>query len=601
MTNPVTSLQLSVLRGLYKRGELTPRELMASLRQRAEGFTDKNIWIHLLSEAEQETYLVALEGKSPDDLPLYGIPFAIKDNIDLAGIPSTAACPDYVYVPEQHAFVVGKLIEAGAIPVGKTNLDQFATGLVGTRSPEPWGPCKNAFNDDYISGGSSSGSAVATALGLVSFALGTDTAGSGRVPASFNNLVGLKPTRGVLSASGMIPACRTLDTISIFTLTAEDAATVLDLAAGEDGDAYGRPLIDSIYPGLSDKPGFTVAVPFASQLEFFGDSDAQGLFASAVETLKAAGAEIVEKDFSHFFDAAKLLYQGPWVAERYAALQEFIESKPDSFHPVIREIIQPADKLTAVDAFKSEYQMQAYRKQTDAFFAEVDFALTPTAGTIYPMAEVLANPIQLNSNLGYYTNFMNLLDLAALAVPAGFNAKGLPWGVTVYGPAGCDRALLKLAQHYLKLIDGPLGATGIARSEDAPLPSGSADWIPVTVCGAHLSGFPLNHQLTSRGAKLIASTTSAPNYKFYALAGGPPYRPGMVGVEEGGAAIEVEVWAVPAAEFGSFVAGIPAPLGIGKVELADGSWCPGFICEPCGIEGATDITELGSWRNYKPQ
>jgi allophanate hydrolase len=600
MIDPGVSLQIPVLGRLYVSGELTPRRLMASIRRQAKTLSHKNIWIHLLTETEQEPYLAALESLSPEDLPLYGIPFAIKDNIDLAGIPSTAACPDYAYMPEQHAFVVGKLIEAGAIPVGKTNLDQFATGLVGTRSPEPWGPCKNAFNDDYISGGSSSGSAVATALGLVSFALGTDTAGSGRVPASFNNLVGLKPTRGVLSSTGMIPACRTLDTISIFALTAEDAAAVFDLAAGEDGDCYGRPLVDSSYPAIADKPGFTIAVPLASQLEFFGDADAQFLFNGAVDRLKAVGAEIVETDFSHFFSAAKLLYQGPWVAERYAAVQEFIQSKPDSFHPVIRQIIQPADKLTAVDAFTSEYQMQAYRKQTEDFFTAVDFALTPTAGTIYPMAEVLANPIQLNSNLGHYTNFMNLLDLAALAIPAGFNSKNLPWGVTVYGPAGCDRALLKLAQHYLNSADWALGATGITRPAETPLPAVSKDWIPVTVCGAHLSGFPLNHQLTSRGAKLIATTTSAPNYKFYALAGGPPYRPGMVRVEDGGSAIEVEVWAVPANEFGSFVAGIPAPLGIGKVELADGSWQPGFICEPCGVAGAKDITAMGSWRNFKP-
>lgn len=600
MSSPKGSLQLSVLRRRYQGGEASPRDVMAGIRRKAAAYSEKNIWIHLLTEEEQEPYLAALENKSLEECPLYGIPFAIKDNIDLANIATTAACPDFSYVPPKHAFVVEQLIAAGAIPVGKTNLDQFATGLVGTRSPEPWGPCKNAFNDEYISGGSSSGSAVATALGMASFALGTDTAGSGRVPASFNNLVGLKPTRGVLSASGMVPACRTLDTISIFALNAEDANAVLKVAAKQDDDCYSRPLVDSAWPGVADLPGLRAAVPASEQLEFFGDDSAQELFYKFVEDIKALGIDMVEKDFSHFFDAARLLYQGPWVAERYAAVQSLIESSPDSFHPVIREIIGPADQLKATDAFKSEYQMQAYRHRTQAFFEDVDFALTPTAGTIYRMQEVLDNPIQLNSNLGYYTNFMNLLDLAALAIPAGFSDKNMPWGVTVFGPAGCDRALLRLAQRYLDAADLPLGATGIRRPPEAPLAADSTDWVAVTVCGAHLSGFPLNHQLTSRGARLIEATTSAPKYKFYALAGGPPFRPGMVRVEEGGAAIEVEVWAVPAAEFGSFVAGIPAPLGIGKVELANGSWAPGFICEPCGVEGAKEITELGSWRNFNP-
>lgn len=600
MSSSEDSLQIPVLHRLYQAGEVSPREVMASIRRKAVAYGEKNIWIHLLSEEEQEAYLSAIDGKSLDEYPLYGIPFAIKDNIDLANIPTTAACPDFSYVPTKHAFVVEQLIAAGAIPVGKTNLDQFATGLVGTRSPEPWGPCKNAFNDDYISGGSSSGSAVATALGMVSFALGTDTAGSGRVPASFNNLVGLKPTRGVLSSTGMVPACRTLDTISIFALTAEDATSVLNIAAKQDEDSYGRPLLDSIWPGLADQAGLKLAIPPASQLEFFGDADAQALFNKSVEDLQALGAEIIEKDFSHLFSAARLLYQGPWVAERYAAVQGLIENQPESFHPVIREIIEPADKLKAVDAFKAEYQMQAYRYQTQAFFEDVDFALTPTAGTIYKLQEVLDNPIELNSNLGYYTNFMNLLDLAALAIPSGFTSKNMPWGVTLFGPAGCDRALLRLAQRYLDGTELPLGATGIRRPPETPLPADSKDWISVTVCGAHLSGFPLNHQLTSRGAKLRQATTSAPKYRFYALAGGPPYRPGMVRVEEGGAAIDVEVWAVPAAEFGSFVAGIPAPLGIGKVELVDGSWVPGFICEPCGLTGAKDITALGSWRKFEP-
>ncbi len=593
------ALTLPNLLDHYRRGDFSPAQLMAALRAKASQYKDRNIWIHLLSAEEQRSYLDALAEKSPGDLPLYGVPFAIKDNIDLAGIPTTAACPQFSYVPEESAFVVDLLIRAGAIPVGKANLDQFATGLNGTRSPEPWGPCRNAFNREYIAGGSSSGSAVAVALGLASFALGTDTAGSGRVPASFNNLVGLKPSLGALSSRGMVPACRTLDTMSIFALTAGDAEAVLDVAAVYDkAEPYARPLADSLWPELAAKAAFTLAVPFRNQLEFFGDDDAAALFDEAVERMKAIGATIVERDFSPFFAAAKLLYQGPWVAERLVAIEHMLTEKPQALHPAIRAIIEPAATISAADAFKAEYRMAAYRRFADEFFAAVDFALTPTAGTIYRVAELLADPIQLNTNLGHYTNFMNLLDCAGVALPVGFLGNGLPWGVTAFAPAGGDRALLRLAGHYLSDNALPLGATGLERRAEALAPAPSPDWIPVVVCGAHLSGFPLNHQLTSRRARLMQATTSAPSYKLYALAGGPPFRPGMVRVAEGGAAIEVEVWGVPAAEFGSFVAGIPAPLGIGKVELADGRWLPGFICEPCGVEGARDITDLGSWRRY---
>ncbi|KJS08814.1 MAG: allophanate hydrolase [Gammaproteobacteria bacterium BRH_c0] len=591
------SLTIASLHQHYRSGDFTPAELAAALRNKAADYSDRNIWIHLLSAEEQAPWLAALVGKSPDDLPLFGIPFVIKDNIDLAGIPTTAACVEFSHIPENSAFVVELLIKAGAIPVGKANLDQFATGLNGTRSPEPWGPCRNGFNSDYISGGSSSGSAVSVALGLASFSLGTDTAGSGRVPASFNNLVGLKPSLGALSSTGMIPACRTLDTISIFALTASDAEAVLDVAAVYDrSDGYARSLTDTRWPQLAATGSFSVAIPPQSQLEFFGNDDAAALFNEAVQRMKSIGATVVEKDFSGFFAAASLLYHGPWVAERFVAIEQLVSEKPQALHPAIRAIVEPAGNISAVDTFKAEYQMAQYRRFADEFFADVDFALTPTAGTIYTVEELLNDPIQLNTNLGYYTNFMNLLNCAAVALPVGFLGNGLPWGVTAFTPAGGDRALLRLAVQYLSDNALPLGATGLERSEETFSQAPSPDWIDVVVCGAHLSGYPLNHQLTSRGARLKAATRSSPHYKFYALAGGPPFRPGMVRVEEGGAAIEVEVWAVPADKFGSFVAGIPAPLGIGKVELADGSWVPGFICEPCGIEGARDITELGSWR-----
>lgn len=595
------SLTIPALHQHYARGDFTPAQLIAALREKASQYVDHKIWIHALTDDELAPFLEALEDKDAATLPLYGVPFAIKDNIDLAAIATTAACPAFAYTPDDDAFVVAQLIDAGAVPLGKTNLDQLATGLVGTRSPEPWGPCRNSFNPDYISGGSSSGSAVAVALGLVSFSLGTDTAGSGRVPASFNNLVGLKPTRGVLSASGMVPACRSLDTISIFALTADDASAVFEQCAVFDpADDYACALSDSVWPGIAATGSFRVVVPPREQLEFFGNESAAALFEGAKERLESVGAVIVERDFSGFFAAARLLYEGPWVAERYAAAERLVSTQPEALHPVIRAIVEPAAGLGAVDAFKSEYRMQAYRRWAADFFTDVDFALTPTAGTIYTIDEVLADPIKLNSNLGYYTNFMNLLDLAAIAVPAGFLANQLPWGVTVFAPAGSDRALLSLAQQYLYSAPWPLGASAQPRSIEKPLPIASKDWINVVVCGAHLSGYPLNHQLISRGAILVGATTTAPCYRFYALAGGPPKRPGLVRAEQGGSAIEVEVWAVPAAEFGSFVAGIPAPLGIGKVELADGSWQPGFICEPAGIEGAEEITGLGSWRVFAP-
>ena len=593
------ALTIANLRDLYQRKETTPGQVMAAIRQRCADYTDRNIWIHLLSAAEQQPYLNALADKAPGDLPLYGVPFAIKDNIDLAAIPTTAACPDFHHLPDDHAFVVAQLIAAGAIPVGKTNLDQFATGLNGTRSPQPWGPCRNSFDRDYISGGSSAGSAVSVALGLASFSLGTDTAGSGRVPASFNNLVGLKPSLGALSSTGMLPACRTLDTISIFALTASDTEAVLDVAARYDNsDAYARPLRDALWPGLAESGAFTVAVPPANQLQFFGDSDAAALFEEAVDRLHAIGATIVVKDFSPLFAAATLLYHGPWVAERYVAIEELVATRPESLHPVIRAIVEPAVDISAVDAFKAEYRMADYRRFAEVFFADVDFALTPTAGTVYTVDEMLNDPVQLNTNLGFYTNFMNLLDCAAVALPVGFLGNGLAWGVTAFAPAGGDRALLRLTARYLNDNPLSLGATGLQRPPENLAFPPSADWIPVVVCGAHLQGYPLNHQLTGRRARLVETTTSSANYRFYALAGGPPHRPGMVRVEEEGAAIEVEVWVVPAAEFGSFVAGIPAPLGVGKVELADGRWLPGFICEPSGIKGAKDITALGSWRKF---
>lgn len=442
----IENLEISVLRTQYLSGALTPTQLVERLDARIGHDEPHNIWIRRLTRDEMLVYVRALEGKNPADLPLYGIPFAIKDNIDLAGIPTTAACPDFAYVPEKSATVVQRLIDAGAIPVGKTNLDQFATGLVGARSP--YGPGRNAFDPDYISGGSSSGSAVSVALNLASFSLGTDTAGSGRVPAAFNNLVGLKPSCGVLSTSGVVPACRTLDCVSIFAKTPADAETVFAVAQGFDAaDAYSR-AVESPAPALP--ANFRFGVPRPEQLAFFGNPDTPGLFDAAVEQLQALGGEKVEIDFQPFLDTARLLYEGPWVAERYTAIRDFIERQPESLFPVTRKIIAGATKFSAADTFAALYKLKAMQRLTAPVWNEIDVLLTPTAGTIYTVAEVEADPVKTNSNLGYYTNFMNLLDLCAVAVPAGFQKNGLPFGITLAAPAFSDAMLLQLAGRWAK-------------------------------------------------------------------------------------------------------------------------------------------------------
>lgn len=598
------SFDLASLRAAYAAG--TPvRALIAEAVQRCAA-DEHHAFIHRLSEAELEPYLARLEGLDPASLPLYGVPFAVKDNIDLAHIPTTAGCPEYAYTPGESAFLVQQLVAAGAVPLGKANLDQFATGLNGTRSP--YGACRNAFNPDFVSGGSSSGSAVSVAKGWVSFSLGTDTAGSGRVPASFNNLVGLKPTLGLLSATGVVPACRSVDTVSVFALTAADAQAVLAVAAVPDAaDAFSR----AAQPfGVDFSAGpFRFGVPRAQDLAFFGNEAAASLFATSVERLQVLGGTAVEVDLTPFLEAARLLYEGPWVAERYVAIKDFIEARPEAVFPPVRSIIEGGKGKTAADAFAASYRLKALKRVCDAVWARIDCLLTPTAGTIYRIADMQADPIRLNSNLGYYTNFMNLLDYSAVAVPAGLqacgDAAGLPWGVTLAAPAFKDIPLLRLADRFHRAQALPLGATGqplLRTPAIGDLPQGAlaAGTVLVAVCGAHLSGLPLNGQLTQRGARLLGAVKSAPEYKFYALAGGPVQRPGMVRVKdgEGGAAIDMEIWELPAEHFGSFVNGIPAPLGIGKVKLADGSWVSGFVCEAIGVEGGAEITALGSWRAW---
>lgn len=593
-------MTLSGLRNHYQRDDFSPEQLVQSIHKTCGEQQENPVWIRLLSLEEVGPYLGQLLQNDPSTLPLYGVPFAIKDNIDLAGIPTTAACPDFAYVPKQSAFVMQQLIDAGAIPIGKTNMDQFATGLVGTRSP--YGACHNALNSDYVSGGSSSGSAVAVANHWVSFSLGTDTAGSGRVPAAFNNIVGLKPSRGLLSARGVVPACRSLDCVSIFALSVADANAVFDVAAQFDsGDSYARKNCygnGRRYFAPPQQPP-VIGIPRPQQQSFFGNDEASKLFDAAVTAAKESGATIVPINFEPFIEAAKLLYEGPWVAERYLATKAVFETSPQSLLPVIATIIGHGNSASATDAFAAQYRLQVFKQQADAELDKVDAIMTPTAGTTYKIHEVERDPIQLNSNLGYYTNFMNLLDCTSVAVPTGFYANGVGFGTTFFHRAFKDKQLLSIAalvEQYLQLPQG----VRQTRSNIAETTCGLAarSFVDVVVCGAHLEGLPLNWQLTERGATLVEKTQSSLHYKLYALPDGPPFRPAMVRTTEGGAAIEVEVWRVPVENFGSFVADIPAPLGIGKVELADGRWESGFICEALGIDGAIDVTEFGGWRNY---
>lgn len=555
--------------------------LIAETLDRIDARGKDSVWISRLCR-EHVLALSDTATRQPEPASLRGLTFAIKDNIDLAGVPTTAACPDFEYTPSASASVVQRLLDAGAIPLGKTNLDQFATGLVGVRSP--YGIPVNPYGPAYIPGGSSSGSAVAVATGLCDFALGTDTAGSGRVPAAFNNLVGLKPTRGLLSTRGVVPACRTLDCVSILTRNIADAAEVLSVAAAYDSeDPYSRPaappVIDESWPPR-------IGVPRADQLEFFGNKAAAELFATAISRWRTLGAKIVEVDFAPFLAAARLLYEGPWVAERYAAIRPFIESKPDSLHPITRKIIEGARTLTSISAFEAAYKLAALRRQTESVWAEIDVLLTPTAGTIYTLAEVEADPIWLNSNLGYYTNYLNLLDLCAVAVPAGFLPNKMPWGVTLVAPAFCDDRVLRLGAKFLG-VPAPIRA----------LPAAGRT-VKLAVCGAHLSGLPLNWQLTQLGATLNRTARTASNYRLFALPGTTPPKPGLVRVSDGGAPIEVEVWNIPIAGYGHFVSNIPAPLGIGTITLEDGSSLQSFLCEAIAVQGARDVTSFGSWRGF---
>ena len=601
MTRPL-SLDLQRLAEAYSDGRLVPSQLVEVLLARLQKAGDDAVWIRrtgadrLRARGRQ---LDRLLGRSRDEalaLPLFGVPFAVKDNIDVAGLPVTAGCPGFAYEPEVSAPVVERLLAAGAILVGKTNLDQFATGLVGTRSP--YGIARNAFDRHYVPGGSSSGSAVAVASGLVSFALGTDTAGSGRVPAAFGNIVGLKPTRGLVSTRGTVPACRSLDCVSVFALTCADATEVLSVIEGYDAeDPYSRPQP----PASPSRRGGALrfGVLDDAALEFSGDAESARLYREAIERLASLGGQPVTIDFAPFRETADLLYQGPWVAERLAELEGFLTTEPDAVHPVTREIIGSARRFSAADTFRALHRLEALRRTTAATWEEIDVMLVPTTPSIPTIAEVAADPIGPNTRLGYYTNFVNLLDLAALAIPAGFREDGLPLGVTLIAPAFSDRELADLGSRMQQRLGLSLGATGHPLPDSDELLHGAAPSaaVELVVVGAHMSGEAANHQLVELGARFVGATRTAAEYRLHAL---DEHRPGLVRSDDGdGVAIEAEIWALAPAAFGTLTAAIRPPLGIGTVELEDGSERKGFLCEAYAARDAEDISEHGGWRGYR--
>lgn len=555
----------------------------------------REVWEAIRDEADDGIFIskMSWEGVKAQmagttkDAELYGIPFVAKDNIDVAGSPTTAACPDFSYDPPESATVVKLLQEAGAVCFGKTNLDQFATGLVGVRTPYP--VPKNGFDADYLPGGSSCGSAIAVAKGLVPFSLGTDTAGSGRVPAAFNDLIGLKPSLGFISTKGVVDACKSLDCVSVFAHTCDDADEVLLVAGKYDPEeAWSRPVPEK-WKRFPQK--FKFGVPRDEDLRFFGWEEARWLFDEAVEKFEGLGGEAVEVSLEPFLAAAKLLYEGPWVTERFVGIREFLESNPDSIFPVTREIIEGGSSPLASDFFEARYKLAESKRLADIEMAGVDFIISPTTPRNFTLAEVASEPVRLNSILGTYTNFMNLLDYAAVALPAGFYKEKLPWGVTVFAPAGMDRALLEFGSAYEQMV---------GRQKAANFGEGF-DEVLVVVCGAHLRGMRLNWQLADRGGSCLGPMRTSPCYRMYLVPAGDglPERPALVRVAEGeGVKIECEVWTLPTEEFGDFVSKIPAPLGIGKVVMEEGIVHSGFIAEAIAMEGARDISEFGGWRGY---
>jgi allophanate hydrolase len=595
------SLDVAALARAYREGAIRPADVVEEVFAHIARRGDDGVWIATAARERVLAEARALERRraAGEALPLYGVPFAVKDNIDVAGLPTTAACAAYAYRPEAHAPVVARLIAAGGLVVGKTNLDQFATGLVGVRSP--YGVPRNPFGERFIVGGSSSGSAVSVGLGQVSFALGTDTAGSGRVPAAFNNIVGLKPSRGVLSTGGVVPACRSLDCVSVFALTVDDAATVAEVARGYDpADPASRPDADSVgFRPAPRPPHFRFGVPGGRALDFLGDERAAEVFRRAVVELEGLGGQRVDIDFAVFQEAGSLLYDGPFVAERLEAAGRMLADNPGAIVAPVRTILEGATRFDGRAAFEAQHRLAGLKRRAAALLAQVDFLFVPTTPTIYAIDEVQADPLRLNARLGAYANFVNLLDLAGVAVPIGFRTDGLPAGATLVGAWGRDAVLASFASALHRATSRTMGATGVAlpSAPEAAGP-GAGDRVEVAVVGAHLSGEPLNHQLVELGGRFVRAGRTAASYRLYALPATTPPKPGMMRVQERGAAVELELWSLDMAAFGRFVARVPPPLCIGTIELEGGGRASGFLCEPHALMGATDISRFGGWRTF---
>jgi allophanate hydrolase len=583
-----------------------PRPVEAAERALAEIARrgDDGVWIavaardRLLAEARE----IERRQAAGEPLPLAGLTFGVKDNIDVAGLPTTAACPAFAYEPAKSAPVVARLLAAGALCVGKTNLDQFATGLSGVRSP--YGIPANLFDDRYVAGGSSSGSAVAVAAGTVDFALGTDTAGSGRVPAAFNNIVGLKPSRGLLSATGVVPACPSLDCLSIFAPTVEEAVRLANITRGfDESDPFSRPEADSFDFGAARErpPRFRFGVPRGGALDFLGDGHAAELFERALARLTALGGTRVEVDFAPFREAGALVYEGGFVSERLIAAGRLLAEQPDALLPVIKSILEGARTVDARAVFETTRKVARLRRQAARVFAGLDVLVVPTTPTVYRIDDLEADPLRLNAALGTYTTFVNPLDLAAIAVPTGFRPDRLPAGATLVGPWGSDARLAGLAAALHRATSRTVGAAGrpLAAEPIAATVEIPSDWLPIAVVGAHLSGEPLNHQLTDLGGRIVRAARTAPRYRLFALPNTTPPKPGLARHDAGGTAIELEVWALSPAAFGSFVARVPAPLCIGRIELEDQTSVSGFLCEGHALDGAREISAFGGWRAFR--